>query len=342
VKSDIQKLETDCPELLSELANGPKILQGLAMRAFISIDPQLFFKGPRKEDPRLGDSARAIHEEEVAKAKPGFVLAGYPDEEGIRLSHGRPGAKEAPDRIRSYFYRATHPAKSLPPLYDLGNLETAGSLADRHEYAKATALSAFSHGHRWIALGGGHDYGYADVAAFLLHCRKVKKRGLVLHFDAHLDCRPDDQGLNSGTPFYRVLNEFPPTAKKMPYDLIAVGLQRVCNSATYLGWADKKKVQLIFADEIEKARKLLKLHLKSKRPVFISLDMDVFSSAYAPGTSNNWPMGLEPRELLPLFTDTLKKSQVLGMGIYEVSPPNDVENITSKLAAQYVYEFVRS
>lgn len=314
------------------------------MRAFISIDPQLFFKGPRKEDPRLGDWARAVTEDKVVELKPGFILAGYPDDEGVRLSHGRPGAKEAPDRIRHYLYRGTLPAQfqdTLSPLYELGNLEIAGSLKDRHEHAKAIAHLSFTHGHRWISMGGGHDYGYADVAAFLMYCQKKKKRGLIVHFDAHLDCRPDDQGLNSGTPFYRVLNEFYSPKKKPFFDLLALGLQRVCNSAEYLQWAGQRKVPMIYADEKVRLQKILKQHLKGGRPIFISLDMDVFSSAYAPGTSNNWPLGLEPNEFLPLYDEILKKSDVRGLGVYEVSPPNDVENITSKLAAQLIFEFVR-
>jgi formiminoglutamase len=323
------------------------------MRAFISIDPQLFFKGPRKEDPRLGDWARAVTDEDVPKLKPGFILAGYPDDEGVRLSHGRPGAKEAPDRIRSFLYRGTCPATSTTRanLYDLGNLEIASTLAARHEYVKNTALTALEHGHRWVALGGGHDYGYADVAAFLLYCRKQKQRGLILHFDTHLDCRPDDQGLNSGTPFYRVLNEFWPSnlikkkssRKKInatpPFDLIAIGLQQISNAAQYLSWADERKVTTVYSNEMAKVPKLLQQHLKKRRPVFISLDMDVFASCYAPGTSNNWPLGLEPREFLKIFTDVIKKSNVRGLGVYEVSPPNDLENITSKLAAQFIHQF---
>src|SRR5262245_12268452 len=143
------------------------------MRAFISIDPQLFFKGPRKEDRRLGDWAQSITDDGLTKLKPGFVLAGYPDDEGVRLSHGRPGAKEAHDTIRRFLYRATLPAEAMElstPFYDLGNLEVASTLANRHEYAKCTALAAMAQGHRWLSLGGGHDYGYADVAAFLTHC----------------------------------------------------------------------------------------------------------------------------------------------------------------------------
>src|SRR5258707_417639 len=97
---------------------------------FQAPNPSLFFSRHDPEDLRLGDLTKAItHAHTIAELhqalppSPGFVIAGYPDDDGIQLNGGRKGAKDGPDAIRKYFYRMT-PAvssKSRPALIDIGN-----------------------------------------------------------------------------------------------------------------------------------------------------------------------------------------------------------------------------
>jgi formiminoglutamase len=78
------------------------------------------------------------------------------------------------------------------------------------------------------------------------------------------------------------------------------------------------------------------------RPVFLSIDIDAFSSAFAPGASASYPVGLDPAEFIGLLPWMSKTWDIKGLGIYEVSPPLDQDNRTSKLAAILIHNFLNS
>lgn len=304
---------------------------------FISIDSQIFFKSPDQNDPRYGD----FFSSENQAPKNAFVLLGYPDDEGTRLNRGRLGSKEAPDAIRKYFYKTT-PYRTCKldrsvvrkGFVDMGNLEITGTLLSRHEAVRAHNGSLFSQDNRVISLGGSHDYGYADGAAFLDAFRRSKKKPVIINFDAHLDCRPMHDGPSSGTPFFRLLSEF-----KKDFDLFEVGLQSVCNSHHYVEWAQSKGARVFFIDELKKAMSALKSLKKGSRPVFVSVDLDVFSSSLGSGTSNNWPFGMSSEQFLPLF-DLVLEMKPKGLGLYEVVPNLDRDQITTKLASSIIHRFI--
>lgn len=321
-------------------------------KLFAPCDPALFFSRQDNQDTRLGDLAKALDSLTSTDFRSSCVVLGYPDDEGIKLNGGRIGASQAPDEVRKILYKMT-PATgaSLKTIYDLGNLQPQKvGLAKRHQEARSRISQALTHT-RVVSIGGGHDYGFPDGAGFLDSTLKSssknngKKKGkknpkpLVINFDAHLDVRPLDKGLTSGTPFYRLLEEF----GGGQFDFVEVGLQKQCNSSHHLNWVHKKKVPTIFMDEIRSTGllPLLKKVLpKGRRPLFISLDIDVFASSEAPGCSQSWPGGLHYADFIPAFHWLLKNYDTRLLGVYEVSPPLDQDSRTAKLAACAIYEFL--
>jgi len=207
------------------------------MRKFESPPRALFFKSPRPNDSRIGELVRPIGETNFASNEAGFVLLGYPDDDGIRINYGRPGSREAPDSIRAAFYKLTPGRNDFPRVYDIGNLILDGPLVERHEKARETIKDLHKAGHRTISLGGGHDYGFPDMAGFLDSLSKGQ-RGLILNFDSHLDVRPDTDGPNSGSAFYRLLENY------SNFDLVEIGIQPFCNSRNHRAYALKKNVEI--------------------------------------------------------------------------------------------------
>ncbi len=316
---------------------------------FQPSSPDLFFKSTKANDPRLGELARPVSTLEKAATAASFVIAGYPDDEGIRINGGRPGAALAPDAIRKYLYKMTSPAwkSSRPTVWDVGNLKPDTPIERRHTVGREHAHEALSLGHRWVGLGGGHDYGFSDGAGFLdalTSEKKGKYKPLLINFDAHLDVRDTFQGLSSGTPFFRLLNDFPENS----FEFVEIGLQSQCNSQSHYDWARSKNAKLITLDDIllhglvPVVLESLTESLVQPRPTFLSVDIDAFSSAYAPGCSQSWATGLEPNPFFVLFDILLKRLDVRALGIYEVSPPLDSDDRTAKLAAQIVHRFIHS
>ena len=316
---------------------------------FTPADPRLFFKSQKSGDPRLGEISHCL-----SKAKPApndIIIAGYPDDEGIALNKGRIGASLGPDSIRQYLYKTSpswSSSENSPKIIDVGNLKKNLPLSDRHGEVKLRIENVLRKRMFWLGLGGGHDYGYPDGAGFLKVFGgadgNTGNKPLVINFDAHLDVRPVDRGLSSGTPFYRLLED-----KSLgDFDFFEVGIQKQCNSQNHIRWVEERGGQIIFLEELLNSgqsvfsflSKAFSKVMKRGIPTFLSIDIDCFSSAYAMGCSQSWPTGFIPNELLPLLGLIYKNLDVRVLGIYEVSPPLDQDGRTAKLAGQIVHQFL--
>src|SRR4029077_4150557 len=103
-------------------------------RLELPAPPEYSFRRP--DDLRLGDVVE-YWRGDAPKLKPGqAVLVGFPQDEGVRRNHGRPGASQAPREIRQCLYRLTpwdaehnidltdrHPV-------DMGSVRITGSLEE--------------------------------------------------------------------------------------------------------------------------------------------------------------------------------------------------------------------
>ncbi|MCX7977698.1 MAG: formimidoylglutamase [Bdellovibrionaceae bacterium] len=300
------------------------------MSIFSPTENGFFFSKKDPLDPRLGDF--------VVRANGDVVLWGYPDDEGIRNNGGRPGAALGPQRIRYYFYRLTpHPSVNPQKIVDLGDLKIEGDLSSRHRSA-VSALSNEISGiaPRSVSLGGGHDYAWVDGSVLLARYPQI----LLINFDAHLDVRPDDKGINSGTPFFRLLRDYPERVR-----IVQIGTQGHCNSQEHRKWAKKNGVRIISTSLLrswDSPRERLRDLLGDWQmlPCFLSIDIDGFSTSEAPGCSQSWPDGLHWTEFQPLFRWALENLRIPHLGIYEVSPPLDVADCTSKLAAMLIWNYL--
>lgn len=169
-------------------------------------------------------------------------LLGYPDDEGILLNGGRLGASLGPASLRHTLFKMTPGFEftGSPFIYDQGDLSPSLSLEGRHQMARTLVKSSYIQNKFVLTFGGGHDYGFSDAAGFLDAHKKSKLKPVVINFDAHLDVRPTNQGLTSGTPFFRLIEE-----KITDFNFLEVGIQEHCNSAQHLAWLNKKKASLI-------------------------------------------------------------------------------------------------
>jgi Arginase/agmatinase/formimionoglutamate hydrolase, arginase family len=308
---------------------------------FHPIDKHLLFTKNDKEDPRLGECVQILDHgdhQKIFNYEFDFAVIGFSDDEGIGLNGGRVGASVAPREIRTPLYKMTPSLASskLPKILDVGDIDRERPLAERHENGRSVVRSLVEKNKSWISFGGGHDYGYADTAGFLdVHAGNA----VVINFDAHLDVRPTDKGLNSGTPFFRVLSEF--TGK---VDFAEVGIQDQCNSKTHKAWAESKGASIFTLRDVNEQGllPLLKKYLQGKetKKVFLTVDIDAFTSSEAPGCSQSWTTGLFTKEFMAAFEWMVSNFDVQGLAIYEVSPPLDTDNRTSKLAALIAHKFI--
>ena len=74
------------------------------------------------------------------------------------------------------------------------------------------------------------------------------------------------------------------------------------------------------------------LSLKFDGPVYISLDLDVFDPAFAPGVSHHEPGGLAARDVLRMIQQL--EAQIVGADVVELNIHRDLVDMTAMLAAK--------
>ncbi len=314
-----------------------------------SVD--LFFRRNDPKDVRLGeivsrwDGSKSYDE---SLKNQDVVILGWPDDRGITLNNGRPGAKEAPDAIRKALYKLTpgidQTFKNLKIL-DLGNLKTDSELEKDHENAAKVVEKISGKGIVPIILGGGNDFAYADIVGFYRASQGQKRLG-VINIDAHLDVRDLRQGLTSGTPYFRLLEGASPPLQGQ--DFIEFAIQPHRNTLDYYTYVKQKGVEVIFLENVQArgARKVF-FHALSRLTqtcdlVAVSLDMDSVKQADAPGVSAPSPNGLSAEDVEEIAHLIGGEPKVKLFSIYEVCPKFDRDNQTSQLAASVVWHFLKS
>jgi len=300
------------------------------------------FKPNKKADTTIQSSLLTDVYEEAE-----LVVLGYPDDFGIEKNGGLIGASKGPDQIRKHFYKMTPQHLSeYRKLYDLGNLnfEENTPLEKRHEDGAKAVTKLIKDNKKVLSLGGGHDYGFADGLGFG-ESLSADERVCIFNFDAHFDLRDLEKGITSGTPFYRLLKHY-----EERLDLFEMGMQTHCNSKKLFDFANKhENIHTITYDKLfpnhsfshEAFDKSRHLWPETDTACYISIDIDGFSSSLAPGCSQAWPTGFNIQSFFYMLDILLFHFDVKIIGIYEVSPPLDHNEQTSRLASLIAHRWLK-
>ncbi len=245
----------------------------------------------------------------------------------------RPGARLAPLQIRlvsqgleeysPYLDRDLRDCR----YFDAGDLVfPPGSVEKSVQRIALTVEKLLVHGKFPLLLGGEHLVSLPAiqaVARFYPHLA-------VIHLDAHLDLRDEYYGqkLSHATVMRRVA-EF--IGGENVYQL---GIRSGAREEFYYARAH---TNLFFNEVASPLQKIMK-EIKD-RPVYVTLDIDVLDPAYAPGTGTPEPGGCSPQEVIQALHD-LRRAQVVGLDIVEVSPVYDPSERTSFLAAKLAREAI--
>lgn len=273
-------------------------------------------------------------------------IIGYPTDEGVRRNNGRIGAAAGPAQLRAHFSKLqSHVDEQMIVIKDLGDvnvkdgdLETAqktfrGMVSNVHGYYNAYTLG----------LGGGHDIAYAHISG-LMDAYPNDRIGII-NLDAHLDLRPHKKsGSTSGTPFLQVLDEAHNSKRNVGY--LPIGIQPHLNAPLLFETAKKYSCEPILAEDMYSSRawhKTLDAFIESCRYLFVSLDLDVFQAASAPGVSAPNALGLDVAMVHQTFLYIMKSGKVKAMDIAELNPTyDDANQSTARLGAAFMHSFIHS
>lgn len=201
---------------------------------------------------------------------------------------------------------------------DKGDFE----INDYFDIEKIT-LNHLEKGHKILSLGGDHSVTFPIIKVLHEHYPKLD----ILHIDAHADLYENYEGdpYSHACPFARIMEN------GFAIKLVQVGIRTLNPHQT----EQAKK----YGVEIHEMKHLdLNAIPRFKNPLYISLDMDGFDPAYAPGVSHHEPGGLSSRQVIDLIESI--ETPVVGADIVEYNPNRDFQDMTAYLAAKMMKELM--
>lgn len=303
----------------------------------IAFDPKSVCGTSNLDQSRLGHHVNSVSLTDLPTLPHGIVIFGLADDTGIKNVGGRIGAKEGPISARDKLYKFTTGKPGIP-VYDLGNIFAQNTIEETHAEATKIIKKIHESGHCPLVFGGGHDLAFPEALALL---EAKQSNSGFLNIDAHLDLRPTNNGITSGSPWFllREHSLFQKTKSK----ILEFGIQVHCNAQTLLDYAKKNKIEIFWWQTLTNRKKDFEKALKSLsrlKNVQVSLDIDSVMSSEAPGVSAPQTIGFSPEEVIFMSKTSGKNTKVCSFGIYELSPPLDEDGRTARLVAHCAAAFI--
>jgi len=276
--------------------------------------------------------------------KVNIALLGCAVDEGIRRNKGRVGAKLGPQALRvALANKVVHSSNNLN-LFDVGTIVNGKDLAAAQQNLGEAVARVVGKGLLSIVLGGGHEIAFGHFLG--LHACFPGSTIGVINIDAHFDVRPllaDGSG-TSGTPFLQIAQKVAQDGGEFNY--LCIGAQRAANSPALFRTMQELGAQYILASEMSANNEecLLKLQkfIGRHEYIYVSICLDAFASAYAPGVSAPQPLGLEPQVIVPVLKELAQSGKMIAFDIAELSPPFDENGQTAQLGAQIIIELIQT
>ncbi|AHF15356.1 formimidoylglutamase [Niabella soli] len=281
--------------------------------------------------------------EKLPDLKKTFVLIGFPCDEGVRRNNGRIGAAGGPQQLRAVLKNLpVHHATGIK-IFDAGDvLCLEGNLEAAQDQLAAAVGSVIRNGGFPVVLGGGHEVTYGHFKGIQNSSAATTQIGVV-NFDAHFDLRePGNNQGNSGTGFYQIAMDLKKKEQSLRY--LPIGIQRISNAQKLFDTADAFNVNYIEAFSLTEANlpsvlSELQRFLDSVDQVYLTIDLDVFTAAAAPGVSAPAFNGVA---IGPPFFTMLRRicrsGKLVSLDIAELNPLYDQDDRTAKLAAAILFD----
>lgn len=277
----------------------------------------------------------------------GIALLGLPDDLGVRLNGGRPGAAGGPDAFRAALARFGVPYDGVKrralevPIFDAGDVEPAlgddaAALDQTHRRVTDTTRTLHESGMCVVCVGGGHDLTFASARG-LAEFHGAPLGGI--NVDPHLDVR---EAPGSGMP-YRALLE---GGHLLPRRFVELGTGRFVNTAEHSEYCRRLGVTIVPGEDI---------HAGAYGPQrafghafgagaggvgFVSIDLDCLDSSVAPGVSAPCPMGLTLPVVAQVADLAGRCREVRHFDLMELCPAHDEQSRTARVAAMLFVHFV--
>jgi agmatinase len=259
-----------------------------------------------------------------------LVFAGLPDDS---QSSFRRGSAQGPQRIRLAYdgncYNATTESgvDLAESIADLGDLPSKSTWELTARSYQEFAAWLFQIGKILFYAGGDHAVTVPIIAALA----ELREPVHLIQIDAHPDLYLEYEGNRDShaCTISRAL-EMSHVASVTQFGIRTLNAAQMPQLERY-----RDHLHIYFARDLPGEFPSLP-HIPPGAPVYLTVDLDGFDPAYAPGVSHPVPGGLTPRQVLNFIQNAPWK--LAGMDVVEVNPDLDVNDQTAILAARLLHE----
>lgn len=269
---------------------------------------------------------------ELADAR--YVVLGVPyDHTSTYRSGSRFGPaaiREASQNIETYSIRTGIDLEKIP-ICDVGDLHVVGDLDETLRRLERVVGDILAARKIPVMLGGEHTMTLGVIRAL--------GRGVgVVSFDAHGDLRDEYSGLKTmHATFMRRVSEIVD-----PDHIVEIGLRALC--AEEVEFLKSTRLRHLTSQELmkqnaERALGAVKKLVRKLKRVYLTVDVDVFDPAFAPGVGSPEAEGLSPTHFFSMLSAVVERPLV-GFDVVETAPDFDKGGATAVLAARVVFEAI--
>ena len=245
----------------------------------------------------------------------------------------KPGARFAPSAMRedSWYLESYSPYQDKDledlKLFDFGDLELPyGDKKAALRIIQEHVQKIIEADKIPIMIGGEHLVSLAPVKALSKKYDDLH----IIHFDAHTDLRNDYMGesLSHATVLRRIYDQV--GDDRLNQFCIRSGLKEEFQ------WAMKHShLEKFTYNTLEERVKTLK-----NKPVYITIDLDVFDPSVFPGTGTPEPGGINFHDMLKIIDTLSKLENVVGIDVVELSPKHDASGVSTAVACKTLRELI--
>lgn len=269
---------------------------------------------------------------ELANAR--YVVVGAPYD---RTSTYRAGSRfgpaairEASQNIETYSIRSQLDLEKVP-ICDVGDLHIVDELDETLRRLERVVNDIVSARKIPIMLGGEHTMTLGVI-------RALGPSVGVVSFDAHGDLRDEYSGLKTmHATFMRRVSEI-----VGPERIVEIGLRALCSEEIEFLKSSKLRyvtTQKLMEQQAKDAARAVRRLVGNMKRIYVTIDMDVFDPAYAPGVGNPEAEGLSPSHFFTIL-DAVLGLPIVGVDVVETAPDYDKGGATAVLASRVVFEAI--
>jgi agmatinase len=248
----------------------------------------------------------------------GIEVVGVPSDFGNTYVSG---TRLGPTAIRRSSLRLPRPTVHG---HDHGDIEVfdGADWVDIIERVRRSVSDIVAAGAFPLVLGGDHAVSYAVVSAL----DRIGPMDIVW-FDAHTDfCRWEEADWHNHKQVLRRIAGLPYVER-----ILVIGHRGVTYFDESQQWPT---INVVGCPSQGQSMSIPDVWLRSERPLYLSIDIDVLDPCTAPGTGHPVPGGLDLETLCALIRTLSLDRRVVGADVMEVNPSLDYVEMTSMAAAK--------